>query len=63
MEQPQVKVWILTYEGRTLVGQIPLHLFEFLAMERRKFKDKRFQLVPEGGDPLTIKDILVEMVG
>ena len=59
--EPQANVWILTLEGRTLTGQIPLQLVEFLAMERRKLRDEKFQLVPEGGETLTIKDILVEV--
>ena len=59
--EPQADVWILTLEGRILTGHIPLRLVEYLAMERRKLRDQKFQLVPEGGETLTIKDILVEM--
>ena len=60
--EPQADVWIYTQERvKPLVGEIPFHLVELLAGERQKLIDQKFQLIPEGGETLTIKDILVEM--
>ena len=58
--EPEVKVHIETVEGPILEGLIPQSLALRLVSNKDGMLHQRFILVPEGGDPLTIKGFWYE---
>lgn len=57
------KVWIVatSADEREVVfeGALPLRVVQYVASERQKLVDRQFQLIPEGGEPYMLRDILV----